>query len=253
LEAGSHYLERIRKRIDEAAETDYVMPVWLPFLPLTIFLLILFVLFPLRVASYWMDSMGHHGFLRLFVFTSVLFAVLSIAGVVLGLYILYKLIKRRNDHLRRARRLWEAVTSFLEAKGFTGERSYRLKELVDEMKDEEWERSPVLWIILTLLFPPVVFYIYHFLNKDFRRHEAQEARYYSILVTVLSGRVSVSRMPEFERAVPERSTVLYLVLTLLTLGLFSLYWVYTLADDPNRHFMQHKRLERELLSVLEHL
>ncbi|MEM1713372.1 MAG: DUF4234 domain-containing protein [Desulfurococcaceae archaeon] len=59
------------------------------------------------------------------------------------------------------------------------------------------------------------------------------------------------RIEEFN-IVPDRSTLLYLILTIVT-GIFLIYWVYTLTKDPNKHFESHSVLERELVTALKQL
>ena len=48
----------------------------------------------------------------------------------------------------------------------------------------------------------------------------------------------------------ERSLVLYAILTLVTLGLFAIYWLYVLIKDPNDHFDVHERVEPEILRAI---
>ncbi|MFQ5950797.1 MAG: DUF4234 domain-containing protein, partial [Candidatus Geothermarchaeales archaeon] len=53
-----------------------------------------------------------------------------------------------------------------------------------------------------------------------------------------------------DRPMPERSVVLYLVLSIVTLGIFGIYWLYTLIDDPNLHFRHHIHTEDDALGAL---
>ena len=118
---------------------------------------------------------------------------------------------------------------------------------------EESEKSPAVWIVLSILVPFLIFYVYHFLNKDFYKHERHEDHVMEDLnraIQELGGEpVRVRRI----QAIPDRSTVVYIVLTIVTMGLFVLYWVYTLTKDPNQHFMEHRRWEDDLLSSFEKL
>ena len=58
-------------------------------------------------------------------------------------------------------------------------------------------------------------------------------------------------VPRRVEALPERNFVLYLILTIITAGLFGIYWLYILLKDPNQHFMYHRQIEDQLLSALE--
>jgi len=56
--------------------------------------------------------------------------------------------------------------------------------------------------------------------------------------------------PREEEAVLERSLVRYAILTIVTLGLFGFYWLYTLISDPSMHFNDQWRFEDALLDAL---
>ena len=48
----------------------------------------------------------------------------------------------------------------------------------------------------------------------------------------------------------ERSLVLYAVLTVVTFGLFGIYWLYILIDDPNKHFERQRVVEDALAKAV---
>jgi hypothetical protein len=50
--------------------------------------------------------------------------------------------------------------------------------------------------------------------------------------------------------IPKRSFALNIVLTLVTLGIFGIYWEYTLFSDFNHHFEDHKVIEEAMLPYL---
>ncbi|MEI6797346.1 MAG: DUF4234 domain-containing protein, partial [Methanomassiliicoccales archaeon] len=53
-------------------------------------------------------------------------------------------------------------------------------------------------------------------------------------------------MPSW-KTLPERSFVIYLVLTIVTLGLFMFYWVYVIIKDMNEHMKNQWAFEDQLL------
>jgi len=117
------------------------------------------------------------------------------------------------------------------------------------MRADEGEQSGVLWVILTLVFQPVLLYVAYFLGRDFYRHERREDGVWEDItraMDTLGIPVSVRR----DRPMPERSFVLYFVLSIVTLGLFTIYWLYTLIEDPNLHFRNHIRIEDDVLAAL---
>jgi hypothetical protein len=50
--------------------------------------------------------------------------------------------------------------------------------------------------------------------------------------------------------IKERSVLAYAGFTIVTLGLFGFYWLYTLIDDPNKHFEDQWKFEDELKNVV---
>jgi hypothetical protein len=66
----------------------------------------------------------------------------------------------------------------------------------------------------------------------------------------VSARLGGSTVPARALSVPKRSTLLYMFLTAITVGLFSIFWRYTLMDDGNRHFDEDDRMEDAILGGL---
>jgi hypothetical protein len=53
--------------------------------------------------------------------------------------------------------------------------------------------------------------------------------------------------------VPQRSVTLYVIVTIISGGIFGIYWLYALIEDPNKHFIQHVSLEDSLMEKLPQL
>lgn len=233
-----YHIARIRELVEEAEEVDErvseglaVAPVVMGFVSLAIYII--------GFAALGFARRRPLGAALALVSSMVLSSLIGLAAAGLGIYVVYKLIRRRNRHFIRARRLCENVAAALG-----GESNYQLRRVLEEM-EEISERDAVVWAVLSWIVPFLGFYVFHFLNEDFRRHEMLEARFYGAVSQL------VGRELRFERVIPSRSTALYLILTLITLGLFAAYWLYTLARDPNLHFAQHRRVDAELLRILE--
>ena len=58
-------------------------------------------------------------------------------------------------------------------------------------------------------------------------------------------------LPQISSPLKERSVVLYAVLTLITFGLFAIYWLYVLLKDPNTHFAGHELTEFAIATAIE--
>lgn len=265
------YLESMRRYIREKVETDYIMPIWLPFIPILLSLVAVILFILIAASTAMLEVKGsfeeiptgmmitpeqHLGeiFLR---GLGILVFVLALAGGIINIYVLYKWIDRRNKHFRRIRLLFVEVISYIRSLGRTSERAENyissIERSLREAEIEESEKNPIIWIVLSILVPFLIFYVYHFLNKDFYKHERREEYIIEDLNRVLAevggGGLTIRRV----QTVPDRSTAIYLALSILTLGIFVLYWVYTLTKDPNEHFLEHRKWEEEMLRALESL
>ena len=58
------------------------------------------------------------------------------------------------------------------------------------------------------------------------------------------------KTPAANEPLKERSFVIYAILTFVTLGLFTIYWLYVLIKDPNNHFETHDAVEPEILRAI---
>ncbi len=187
-------------------------------------------------------------------------AILVIYGVAIlvqipYLILLYMLISRRNRHFARQQRLFEYTLEFLreasKARNVNPEaRLMSVERELREARDEEGEKNAVIWVILTLFTGILGLYVYYFLMKDFPKHERREDR---ILEDVNAALTSMGAMPlpKREEAIPNRSFALYFVLSLVTVGIFAIYWLYTLIRDPNIHFREQARIEDDLIRRIE--
>ena len=184
---------------------------------------------------------------------------IGLTGVVnftVGIVLTYKLVNRRHTHFKRQKFLSEdliaSIKSMGKMKDIDVETSLAsIERTLREANTEETEKSGILWAILTAFIPFVQLYVYYFLMNDFYRHEQKENGLWEDISSALNKldiNFSVLRRTKY---IPNRSFVLYLILTIITGGLFVVYWLYTLLTDPNEHFKYHIQAESQLISTLE--
>jgi len=182
--------------------------------------------------------------------------LLGLIGFVVSIILTYKLVKRRNTHFKRQVFLFEdlisAVKSLATKKKVDVEVGLSSCErTVRETKAEETEKSAALWAILSAVVFLASWYVYYFLMKDFYKHERREDGFWEDIGKVLDKCDIKFSAPRRTEILPNRSFVLYLILNIITVGLFGIYWLYVLLKDPNEHFKYHIQIEDELLSTLE--
>jgi len=113
---------------------------------------------------------------------------------------------------------------------------------------EREEVSAILWAILAGIFSLGI-YILVLLSIDYYMHRRIEEMAVRKLNELLS-KMGLSKAG-WREYYEERNILLYALATLLTLGIFTIYWFYAVTKDQNEHFMTHERFESRLISVLE--
>jgi hypothetical protein len=177
-----------------------------------------------------------------------------------AIYAFYKLIEREQQHFERMTRfnddLYKLAEEQAEDTGKTAEASTELVELRGMNEDFQRlqagkERSPALWTIISIVTLGLGYlYVYYFLHKDLIEHQRAEAEYVEKSSSLLN-KLGIGKHPvAVEQVVGERSYALYLLLSIVTFGLFGIYWNYTFFKDGNEHFLEHRRFEDQLMGVI---
>ncbi|MGH2784981.1 MAG: DUF4234 domain-containing protein [Actinomycetota bacterium] len=171
----------------------------------------------------------------------------------------YKLVERRHTHAQRRLAfqsyLWHALNALAEAVGKKEEVQEgldNLSRIYQQMEafERRNKREPVLWMILRMVVTPVGAYINHFLNKDLRFYEEWEASYAANAEWVMSRLGYPVQLPQRRQPIRDRSTGLYVLLSIVTFGIFSLYWRYATMIDGNAHFDDDAGFEDALIRSL---
>lgn len=259
-------IENLRKDIRMRVETDsmmsmlwvavYLLPIVFAVLGVAIFV-VAFISYLATVTPIPPSSQPVTTTLPVFFFSAVmlLYGVVIIAFVV-NIILIYKLVRRRNTHFKRQIFLFEDIVAATKAiatkRGVNAEISLAsCDRTVRETKAEETEKSAMLWAILSAFLSPAIWYVWYFLMKDFYKHERREDGFWEDVCRALDISGIKLSVPRRTAPMPIRSFALYLILTIITVGFFGIYWLYTLLKDPNQHFVYHTQIEDSLLSTLE--
>jgi uncharacterized membrane protein len=236
------YIAQIKQLVSDAERTDYIMPLWLPYFGAILTVIgVLAILIGFALGS---EAAG--------VTALATFIILLIIADIIQLYVIYKWIARRNDHFERSQRLRSLILDYLRVKGLQDPELTTMTNVLEEVRFKEQRRGAVLWLLLYLIIGFIAWaYIMHFLTRDFAEHEHREHIFYRNLADILARRNIALMLPE--KRIPDRNTILYVILTIITLGLFGLYWIYVVTKDPNEHFLEHRRFEPQLVDALAKL
>jgi hypothetical protein len=139
----------------------------------------------------------------------------------------YRLVEGRNNHFRREAEFDEHIASYSKSKRKETASTGQFKA----MNAKAWAASIILVV--------PVFIIVYFLSKDLAVHERNQDAF---LAAALPERVF---MPQ---TIPIKT---YVLITLVTLGVGVIYWLYKVVNLYNAHFKAHLQLEKEMIRLME--
>jgi hypothetical protein len=204
--------------------------------------------------------------------------ILGFAASATGSYVIFRLVNRANEHSGRTRALLLSTLNSFEARAGMSSQQALLslnsaQEGLYKLARGERERSAVLWALLCLI--PFAGWIFLAvaqwrLSRDYAKHSRLEG---AVLEDVDRTLRSLGRQGLSVRYAPVRpqdtlgfAVVVVslielfsifvlgfagvLVLTYLTIGAFSLFWIDLSIRDPAAHFYYHSQIEGEILHEL---
>jgi hypothetical protein len=183
------------------------------------------------------------------------YAIAIVAGYALLFLLslaLYYLIDRRNGHFRRQQLLFTTLIKYLETKHTSdGSRSSRLAQLCEDAEFEEQERPAGVWAILNLFATPIAsLVVASNLTQDLSKHDARQVSLEEALIGAFT-EAGIASPSLGNTKTRRRDPMLFLLLTIITAGLFWIYWFYTLLRDFNEHFANQDLFEDRILAALK--
>ncbi|TRO50392.1 hypothetical protein E2P63_06380 [Candidatus Bathyarchaeota archaeon] len=140
----------------------------------------------------------------------------------------YRLIKGRNRHFRHEADLQNQIAAFLRKQG---KEPPATSDIVVYMNAKTWTAS------IILIVP--VFAVTYLLSKDLLAHEKQQEMF---LTSVFPERMFMAQ------TIPIRK---YALITIVTLGVGIVYWLYKIVNMYNAHFKAHRELEKQIVRLME--
>ena len=139
----------------------------------------------------------------------------------------YRLVDGRNKHLEHETELESTMAPYLSAHGKKQPSSMCFKP----MNAKVWAASIILVI--------PVFVIVYLLSRDLAVHEREED---AVLAAALPHRIF---MPQ---TIPIKT---YVLLTIVTLGVGVVYWLYKVVNLYNAHYKADLQVEKEIQKLME--
>ena len=140
----------------------------------------------------------------------------------------YRVIDSRNKHFRREADLEKKIAGFLKKHGKELPATFNSP---GEMKAKAWAGS------IILVIPAVV--ILYYLSKDLCIHEEHEEKFLAI---------AFPQKIFMTQTIPIKK---YALITVVTLGVGGVYWLYKIINLYNAHFKAQWKVEKEIARLME--
>jgi len=140
----------------------------------------------------------------------------------------YRLVESRNRHFQKATMLETQIVTYLKSKG--REAPIKSRE-VKGMNPEAWAAS--------IIFVIPIFFILYMLSRDLLLHESDQDAF---LATAFPERMF---MPQ---TIPIKT---FAAITIITLGVGAVYWLYKVVNLYNAHFKAHLIVEKKIARLME--
>ena len=172
-----------------------------------------------------------------------------------GMYIIYKLVQRRDEHFKRMAAVADSAIAQLRAKAQGREEAIaaelaQLEQVRMRMATMAAERGAAIWLLICIFTGIGYFILYYLLMQDYVEHDAVEAQFFTLMSTALAKLGLAGQAGQAAPSVPQREYVTFLLLSIVTCGIYGLYWMYVMIKDFNDHFMAQVAWEDFLLTAL---
>ncbi len=175
-------------------------------------------------------------------------------------YIVYRLVQRSRDHnLRRLQLLDGAYRVAWDRAGAAGrqeelrptfERAAAglagLQQLTHEFRD------PTIWLVIAIFARSIAEVILGvLLDQDLVRHDANEAGVEQALAEIFTALGAPLPAPDPAYRKQPYGYVARVIVTLVTCGVYWLWWEYDLMTDGNEHFRRNWAWEQMVVSAVD--
>lgn len=184
----------------------------------------------------------------------------TIIAIILIAFLIYRLLKRRNEHMGREAQLRRELMDYFSFKGEEMGIGSRTGPYVQAMQAfdrgslmHEEPQSALLWTILCLIpgINIVAIVLTLFWLTDYA--PGHDRRFYGFAQNAHYAAAQVGMGPLMSgawKSISERSFVLYLIVSVL-LPVFAIWWFYVLIKDLNDHFDNEWMFEDQLRTELQ--
>ncbi|HEU5301371.1 MAG TPA: hypothetical protein VFW06_03930 [Acidimicrobiia bacterium] len=163
---------------------------------------------------------------------------------IFGLYLFYQLMRRDRDHLRRRYELLAGANAFAweqaESQGLAEELRPVFERNATQLQTMQRQttefRDPVIWVVIALLASGLAQIVgFVFIDQDLDTHDRAEGALEADLATIYERLGWSLPVPDPSRVKGKHNYVGRIVATVLTCGIYTLWWLYDMQVEGNRH------------------
>jgi NADH:ubiquinone oxidoreductase subunit 6 (subunit J) len=181
--------------------------------------------------------------------------VLVIVGFIIYIIINYKLLKRNEAHSSRERMLREGIFDYLTSKarergmeGAIASQIATMQMIHSESNGEETNQHG--WLAILLIIPVVNFFVLLYVLYILTQYNIKHDQRWNAFTQQTQSARQVLGIPivfASWKNTPKMSFWLYLIASIFTLGIFTIYWYYALMKDMNEHYKTQWQFEDQLI------
>jgi hypothetical protein len=166
---------------------------------------------------------------------------------IFGLFLFYQLMRRDKDHLLRRYQLLDAANTFAweraSATGLAAELTPAFERSavhLETMRRQTTEfRDPALWLLIALLAGGIAQIIgFVLLDQDLDTHDRAEGALETELAAIYARLGRPLPTPDPSRVKGKQNYAARIVVTIVTCGVYQLWWLYDMQVEGNRHLEQ---------------
>lgn len=139
----------------------------------------------------------------------------------------FRLIDSRNKHFRREAKLEQQINQWIVKQG----KEAQVTATYTNMNAKAWAASIILVI--------PAFIITYYLSRDLLAHEQHQEKF---LANAFPERMFMTQTIPIKK---------YALVTIATLGVGGVYWLYRVINLYNAHFKAQRAVEREIARLME--
>jgi hypothetical protein len=176
------------------------------------------------------------------------------------IYVVYQLVRRSRDHNVRRLELLEAANAVAweraVAQGLTEELRPNFEKVAAHLEGlrrltREF-RDPVVWLVLAIIARGIVEIIaFVLLDGDLVKHDYDEGGAENELAFIYTRLGTPVDHPDPGRLHQPENYVGRIVAAIFTCGIYTLFWLYNVMDDGNRHFATNWVWEDSLANAVQ--